>query len=70
MRAVCRSGETNKKKISIYKEATPTDADTDIEGVTKKEKENTKNIVDAIVFGYTNKKLIVLLIKRWIFVRY
>jgi hypothetical protein len=33
-------------------------------------KENTKKVVDAIVFGYTNKKLNVLLIKRWIFVRY
>lgn len=43
VQAVSRSGETNKKKISIYKEATPTDADTDIEGVTKNEKENTKD---------------------------
>ena len=43
VQAVSRSGETNKKKISIYKEATPTDADTDIKGVTKNEKENTKD---------------------------
>ena len=46
VQAVSRSGETNKKKISIYKEATPTDADTDIEGVTKNEKENTKDLLE------------------------
>lgn len=33
-------------------------------------KENIKKAVEAFVFDYSNKKLNVLLIKRWIFVQY
>lgn len=43
VQAVSRSGETTKKKISIYKEATPKDADSDIEDTLKNEKENKED---------------------------